>query len=200
MSFTVAESIVAQVALVWSGIGGWQIKDGAAIAPDESGSDPRAFAHHRRPQHAQAVAHGRREHTRVHHGPLRTGLHSAHLQSPCRGLGKAARWPRRRPGVARPPQPPLARAQMRAMQLAHQGPHNLANTRHREVKLNSRLGTPQMAGFIPSTERPWKLFGEPPPLYTGRATTRRHCRARLGNTPHSGNRYGRRPKWDGIER
>ena len=41
--------------------------------------------------------------------------------------------------------------QVRAAQLAHQGPHILANTRRREVKLNSRLGTPEMAGFAVST-------------------------------------------------
>ena len=35
--------------------------------------------------------------------------------------------------------------------LAHQGPDHLANTGRREVKLNSRLGTPEMAGFAVST-------------------------------------------------
>ena len=59
-----------------------------------------------------------------------------------------------------PPAPSRARAEVRAAELAHQDPDNLANTGCREVKLNSRLGTPkwpdlrcpQMAGFDPFTE------------------------------------------------
>ena len=87
------------------------------------------------------------------------GLDSAHIQSPRRGLGKTTRWVRRRPGVARPPPPPpppLARAQMLATQLTHQGPHNLAmHTRHREVRLNSRLG----CGKWPDLSRPPRVPG-----------------------------------------
>ena len=47
--------------------------------------------------------------------------------------------------------PSRARAEVRAAELAHQGPDDLANTGRREVKLNSRLGTPEMAGFAVST-------------------------------------------------
>ena len=40
--------------------------------------------------------------------------------------------------------------QVRAVRLAHQGSHILTNTRRREV--NSRLGSPEMAGFNTSAE------------------------------------------------
>ena len=60
---------------------------------------------------------------------LRAGLHAAHLESSGRGLGKAARRHCRRHGAARPPPPSRARAEVRAAELAHQDPDNLANTR-----------------------------------------------------------------------
>ena len=78
-------------------------------------------------------------------------VHAAHLKSTRRGLGKAARRHRRRHRPARPPAPSRARAQVRAAQLAHQGPDILARTRPHEVELNPRLGTPNMAGFAVST-------------------------------------------------
>ena len=78
-------------------------------------------------------------------------LHRAHFESTGRGLGKTARRHRRCHGATRPAAASRARTQVRAAQLAHQGPDNLANTRRHEVELNCRLGTPEMAGFAVST-------------------------------------------------
>ena len=112
---------------------------------------PGAPAHHRRPRHAQAAPHRGRGPARADHAPLRAGLHGPHLEPTGRRLGEAARRHRRRHGAARSPAPSRARAEVRPSQLAHQGPDHLANTGRREVELNSRLGTPEMAGFAVST-------------------------------------------------
>ena len=78
--------------------------------------------------------------------------------------------------AARSAPPSRARAEVRAAELAHQGPDHLANTGCREVKINARLGRrkwpvlrcPLMAGFDPPTE------GQGP-----RSAARRKRRARL---------------------
>ena len=70
---------------------------------------------------------------------------------PVEDWGKLLGDTRRRHGAARSPAPSRARAEVRPSQLAHQGPDHLANTGRREVELNSRLGTPEMAGFAVST-------------------------------------------------
>ena len=56
------------------------------------------------------------------------GLHDAHLEPAGRGLGQATRRHRRGHGAARPPPPSRARAEVRAAELAHQAPYDLADT------------------------------------------------------------------------
>ena len=92
-------------------------------------ADPGAPAHHRQPRHAQAAPHRGRGPARTHHAPLRAGLHDAHLEPAGRGLGQAARRHRRRHGAAGSPPPSRARAEVRAAELAHQGPDDLREHR-----------------------------------------------------------------------